>query len=324
MCTTCGCSDDAEPKVINMQTGSVLSVQQDATDQAQTHAHDHTHDHSHPHKHADGVEHDHVHTHAHTHDHGHTHDHPHDHTHDHDHSHGHAHNHSKPSEGTTRIDLSIRVLEKNDQLAQRNRQWLKERGILALNIVGSPGAGKTALLERTIRDLQQDLVISVLEGDQATVNDARRIQSTGCPVVQINTGPGCHLDAQMVEIGLQQLAPARDSVLMIENVGNLVCPALFDVGEECKVALLSTTEGEDKPIKYPHMLRASELLLINKIDLIPHLDFNIEECKQFALTVNPKIEIIEISARSGDGMQLWYSWLTNKLNRIKASEAVPR
>jgi hydrogenase nickel incorporation protein HypB len=192
---------------------------------------------------------------------------------------------------------------------------LTERGILALNLVSAPGAGKTALLERTIGDLKTQFSFAVLEGDQATLNDARRIQNTGCAVVQINTGPGCHLDAQMVAIGLEQLEPKPDSILMIENVGNLVCPALFDVGEWCKVALLSTTEGEDKPSKYPHIFRASELLLLNKIDLLPYLNFDLQACKNFALAVNPKIEILEISATRGDGMEAWYGWLQAKLSK---------
>ena len=310
MCATCGCSDDSDVKVVNLQTGQSVDV---------GHDHSHPHDHSHEHDHSD--EHDHSHEHDHPHEHGHSHEHGHDRTQPHGHSQEHDHpltdhpreHSSKTSSGSTVISLEERVLAKNDKLAERNRGWFEGSNILALNFVSSPGAGKTALLERTIKDLQKDLSISVIEGDQATLNDAERIKKTGCRVVQINTGAGCHLDAEMVSTGLKQLTPPRDSVVFIENVGNLVCPALFDLGEKCKIAILSITEGEDKPVKYPHMFRAAEVLLLNKMDLLPHLDFDIESCKRYALSVNPKIKIFEISALRGDGLDAWYEWIKQQV-----------
>jgi hydrogenase nickel incorporation protein HypB len=308
-------------KVVNLQSGQSVIV-----------GHDHSPDHSHPHDHFHPDDHSHEHNQSHSHDHSHPddhthehdHSHPHDHSHEQDHSHaqGQSHDHksdsasehsSKISSGSTVISLEERVLAKNDKLAERNRGWFEGSNILALNFVSSPGAGKTALLERTIKDLQTVLSISVIEGDQATLNDAERIKKTGCKVIQINTGAGCHLDAEMVSAGLKQLTPPRDSVVFIENVGNLVCPALFDLGEKCKVAILSITEGEDKPVKYPHMFRAAEILLLNKMDLLPHLDFDIESCKRFALSVNPKIKIFEISALRGNGLDAWYEWIKEQV-----------
>jgi hydrogenase nickel incorporation protein HypB len=210
--------------------------------------------------------------------------------------------------GTT-IALEQDVLAKNQSIAERNRSWLAKRQITALNLVSSPGAGKTSLLERTIRDLRDTMPIEVIEGDQATLNDAERIRATGCHVVQINTGTGCHLDASMVSQALDQLDPPSHSWLMIENVGNLVCPALFHLGEQAKVVILSVTEGEDKPLKYPHMFRASRLMLLNKIDLLPHLRFDVERCVAYARQVNPRIDVLQISAETGAGMQAWYAWL---------------
>ncbi|MFM6071058.1 MAG: hydrogenase nickel incorporation protein HypB, partial [Dolichospermum sp.] len=174
----------------------------------------------------------------------------------------------------------------NNLLAAQNRGWFKGRNILALNLMSSPGAGKTTLLTRTINDLKDQLTISVIEGDQETTNDAEKIKSTGCKVVQINTGTGCHLDASMIEKGLQELNPPLNSVVMIENVGNLVCPALFDLGEAAKVVILSVTEGEDKPIKYPYMFRSSDIMILTKIDLLPYLNFDVQRCLEYAKQVN--------------------------------------
>jgi hydrogenase nickel incorporation protein HypB len=267
--------------------------------------------------HVHGHEHTHSHEHSHPHDHEHADGHTHDHEHDHDHPHPHAASEAlalNPAETHARahgtsITLEQDILAKNQLLAERNRGWLAGRSILALNLVSSPGAGKTTLLERTIRDLGETLPLTVIEGDQATLNDAQRIRATGARVVQINTGTGCHLDAEMVSRGLTQLDPALRSVVMIENVGNLVCPALFDLGEQAKVVILSVTEGEDKPVKYPHMFRASSLMLLNKIDLLPHLRFELARCIEYARRVNPAIEILQVSAQTGEGMDAWYDWL---------------
>ena len=293
MCTTCGCSDTNEVVYTDAQTGATLTTtRKDAMGAMQ--AHQHTHGDAHVHSHADGT--------VHSHDHGHAHDHEHHHHHDHGPA---AHSHAP---GST-IALEQAILAKNQLLAERNRGWLAGRDILALNLVSSPGSGKTALLERTLRDLKGRHQISVIEGDQATVNDAERIRATGCKVIQINTGTGCHLEADMLARGLQQLDPPPGSLLMIENVGNLVCPALFDLGERAKVVILSVTEGEDKPIKYPHMFRASRLMLLNKIDLLPHLRFDVDRCIAYARQVNPGIEVLQVSAETGEGMPAWYAWL---------------
>jgi hydrogenase nickel incorporation protein HypB len=213
----------------------------------------------------------------------------------------------QPNPRTLRLEQD--VLAKNNLLAERNRDWFQTRGIVAVNLMSPPGAGKTPLLERTIRDLGQDLPISVVEGDQETLLDAERIRSTGCRVVQINTGSGCHLDAEMLARGLQTLDPPTSSIVLIENVGNLVCPALFDLGERWKVVIMSVTEGEDKPLKYPHMFRAAELLILNKVDLLPYVQFDIERCVEHARRVNPQLEVFFISATRGDGLDGWYGWL---------------
>ena len=205
--------------------------------------------------------------------------------------------------------LQEAVLAKNDALAARNRAWLAARGIVALNLMSAPGAGKTTLLERTIRSLGDELPISVIEGDQATARDAQRIGAAGGRVVQLNTGAGCHLDAQMLAAALEELAPPPRSLLLIENVGNLVCPALFDLGEQSKVVILSVTEGDDKPLKYPHMFKAADLLLLNKIDLLTHVEFDIERCLDHARRVNPQIRCLQLAATTGEGMAGWCDWL---------------
>lgn len=209
--------------------------------------------------------------------------------------------------------LEIDLLEKNNRLATTNRSWLGQRGILALNLMGSPGAGKTALLEQTAIRLGRELVVTVLEGDQETDADAQRIRAAGCRAVQINTGAGCHLDAEMVALGLRRLEPDRRSVVFMENVGNLVCPALFDLGESVRVVVLSVTEGEDKPLKYPHVFRAADVLILNKIDLLPHLSFDAERCLENARQVKPGLRIFEISATRGDGVDGWCDWLRQEV-----------
>ena len=281
MCIDCGCSDGATATMTNVKSGEISDVRHDAGgrlhDSAHQHSHGHDHDHHHGHHH-----------------HGHT------------HSHGHA--------GV--IDLQQSLLEKNDALAARNRAWLAGREVLMLNLVSSPGYGKTSLLERTIRDLHGRMAISVIEGDQATVNDGARIDAAGAPAIQVNTGTGCHLEADMIEQALGVLKPRPGSIVFVENVGNLVCPSLFDLGEKAKVAILSVTEGEDKPLKYPHMFRAAKLVLLNKIDLLPHLDFDVERVVAAARDVNPDVDVIKISARTGDGLQDWYNWLESQTSNV--------
>jgi hydrogenase nickel incorporation protein HypB len=271
MCVTCGCSDDADGKITNLETGEM----------------EHNH-HHHTHTLPDGT----VIKHSHNHD--------------HEAPQIHAKIHS------TTISLEQEILGKNNLIAAQNRGWFKGRNILALNLMSSPGAGKTTLLTRTINDLKHQLPITVIEGDQETINDAQKIKETGCKVVQINTGTGCHLDASMIDRGLQQLNPPLNSVLMIENVGNLVCPALFDLGEQAKVVILSVTEGEDKPIKYPHMFRASEIMILTKIDLLPYVQFDVQRCIEYAQQVNPNMQIFQVSATTGAGLDTWYKWLTEK------------
>ena len=224
----------------------------------------------------------------------------------------------RPQDGV--VEREARLLAKNEAVAARNRAWFAGREILALNLVSSPGAGKTTLLERTIKDLNGELPLFVIEGDQATTNDGERIRAAGAPAVQVNTGTGCHLEADMVAAGLMQLRPSAGSVVMIENVGNLVCPAMFDLGERVKVAILSVTEGEDKPLKYPHMFRAAELMILNKTDLLPHVDFDVERAIANAREVNPEISVLRVSAKTGEGLEAWYNWL--RQNRLAAHAAV--
>jgi hydrogenase nickel incorporation protein HypB len=207
------------------------------------------------------------------------------------------------------VTLERKVLEKNDRIALEIRRELRERRVLALNFVSSPGAGKTTLLERIIQDLSPELTIQVIEGDQATDRDAQRIRSAGARAVQVNTGAGCHLDASMVARAIEELDPPGGALLAIENVGNLVCPALFDLGEVCKVLVLSVTEGDDKPAKYPHIVRASQLLVLNKIDLLPYVLFDTDRCIELAGKVNPRIQSLRVSATRGDGLADLYRWL---------------
>lgn len=232
---------------------------------------------------------------------------------------GHHHHHTKDHAHDHRtIRIGEDLLAKNDRLARCNREAFVARGVFVLNLVSSPGSGKTAILERTLADLMDRVRFAVLEGDQQTSNDADRIARTGVPVRQINTGAGCHLDAHMVGHGVEAFDLGATDILLIENVGNLVCPAAFDLGEDHKVAVLSVTEGEDKPIKYPQMFQAADLMLINKIDLLPYLRFDIEQCKAFARRVNPRIRILELSCQSGEGMQAWYDWLAEGVKAKKA------
>jgi hydrogenase nickel incorporation protein HypB len=211
------------------------------------------------------------------------------------------------------VKIEQDILAKNNHYAAENRRYFAERQMLVLNLVSSPGSGKTTLLTETIERLKADAEIAVIEGDQQTSRDAERISATGVPALQINTGKGCHLEAQRIGLALDSLQPKAQSVLFIENVGNLVCPSGFDLGEAHKVVILSVTEGEDKPIKYPDMFHAADLMLLNKIDLLPYLDFDVEQCLAYAKQVNPNIEIIQLSAKSGQGLEEWQTWIKNQL-----------
>ncbi|MBI5429937.1 MAG: hydrogenase nickel incorporation protein HypB [Nitrosomonadales bacterium] len=224
---------------------------------------------------------------------------------------------TKAAETSRIVRLEQDILARNDACANANRKRLAEAGILALNLVSSPGSGKTTLLVRTLRALKGRMALAVVEGDQQTDNDAERIRATGVEAIQINTGKGCHLDAQMVARAMQQMTLPEGGVLFIENVGNLVCPAAFDLGEAAKVVVLSVTEGEDKPLKYPDMFRAASLMLLNKCDLLPHLTFDAELAIEYARRVNPDIRIIRISATSGAGMEEWLDWIAGSCRNTR-------
>lgn len=241
------------------------------------------------------------------HEHAHEHPHPHGHVHGHAHDHGQGHTHVHPHK--TLLEVEQDVLQQNEIHAARNRGYFEARGIIALNLVSSPGSGKTALLERTLRDMKNQVPFYVIEGDQQTTNDAQRIAALDVPVVQINTGKGCHLESDMVYEAVRKLDIKQNGVLMIENVGNLVCPSMFDLGESKRVVIISTTEGVDKPLKYPDMFHTSDICIINKVDLLPYLELDLEELKQNALRINPRLEFFELSATKGKGMQGWYQWL---------------
>jgi len=255
------------------------------------------------------------HHHHHHDDHHHHHDHPHDHLHEHTHDHSqehhhHSHDHQYGHSNVKKIEVERNILDANQLQAERNRGYFEAREINAFNLVSSPGSGKTTLLEKTIIDLKDNLSCWVIEGDQQTMNDAERIKNTGCPVVQVNTGDGCHLDAKMIHDAVKELSPAGKGILFIENVGNLVCPALFDLGETKRVVIISPTEGDDKPLKYPNMFHGSQLCIINKIDLLPYLDADVDKIKEYARRTNPSIEFIELSAKTGGGMDKWYEWIS--------------
>ncbi|WP_374589001.1 hydrogenase nickel incorporation protein HypB [Ideonella dechloratans] len=307
------------------------------------------------------------HTHDHSHDHGHAHEHGHDHPQGHEHAHAQDHVHVAASTGDLHygagsarvsvpgmsqaraIQIETTVLGENDRLAAQNRAHFEGHDVVAYNLVSSPGSGKTTLLCATLEALKTraaGLPVAVIEGDQQTSNDADRIRATGAPAIQVNTGKGCHLDAQMVADAFARLplhAHSHDhahahahghdhdhgdhdhphgAVLFIENVGNLVCPAMWDLGERAKVAILSVTEGEDKPIKYPDMFAAARLMVLTKTDLLPHLDFDVPKCIEYARRVNPGIEVLLVSARSGEGLDAWLDWLLQPLE-APAEAAAP-
>ena len=271
--------------------------------------------HSHTHVHDDGTVHTHSHAHEHEHEHAHPHDHAHDHSHDHPHSHdldfgaGPARAHVPGMSQARMVQIEQDILSKNNQYADANRHWFDEHGVFTLNLVSSPGSGKTTLLVKTIEQLKGEVDIAVVEGDQQTANDAERIRATGVPALQINTGKGCHLDGHMVGHAMERLQPADGSLFLIENVGNLVCPAAFDLGEHHKVAILSVTEGEDKPLKYPDMFAAADVMLLNKCDLLPYLQFDADLAEANARRVNPHLTIFRVSATTGEGMAAWLDWI---------------
>jgi hydrogenase nickel incorporation protein HypB len=292
MCTTCGCG------------AGELRIDGESAD------------HEHEHVHADGTRH------SHDHSHGAGTDHEHSHGHEHRHSYAPAHSHA-PGVGNKRmVQIEQDILAKNNAYAAQNRQRLAGRGIFTLNLVSSPGSGKTTLLCKTIEMLKGKSSVAVIEGDQQTSQDAERIRATGAPAIQINTGKGCHLDAHMVGHAMAKLDLPEDSLLMIENVGNLVCPAAFDLGEAHKVVILSVTEGEDKPIKYPDMFRAATLMLVNKCDLLPYVSFKVETAIEFARRVNPGIAVIQVSATTGQGMEQWLAWIAGGAAQTVAGKPV--
>lgn len=248
-------------------------------------------------------EHKHAHNEHHHYHKGHSHSHEEEHHHHHDaHSHDSTHKHKV-------LEIEQDILQNNQILAARNRGYFEAKNIFTLNLVSSPGSGKTSILERTLADLKDEIPFYVIEGDQQTLNDANRIDALNIPVIQINTGKGCHLESDMVYNAVKKLEIENDSILMIENVGNLVCPSMFDLGENKRVVIISTTEGEDKPIKYPDMFHTSDICIINKIDLLPYVNINVEKLKNYALQVNPNLQFFEVSATTGEGMNEWYNWL---------------
>ena len=303
MCTVCGCG-----------AGETRIEKAGAP-------HAHGHPHAREHTHADGTTHSHEHNHddvgtdAHPHEHGGgSHDHQHHDYHHHgegviDYGQGAARAHAPGMSQARMVAIEQDILAKNNAYAAVNRALFNARGILALNLVSSPGSGKTTLLVRTIERLKHELAISVVEGDQQTSNDAERIRATGVKALQVNTGKGCHLDAHMVGHAVEHLGPADGSVLFIENVGNLVCPAAFDLGEAHKVVILSVTEGEDKPLKYPDMFHAADLMILAKTDLLPHLEFDVAHTITNARKVNPGIKVLQVSAKTGEGLDAWMQWI---------------
>jgi hydrogenase nickel incorporation protein HypB len=226
----------------------------------------------------------------------------------------HPHEHEPGGGHTETVTLEQKVLAKNDLIAAQNRRWLAERNILALNITSSPGSGKTTLLERSVGALVVNHPVTVIEGDQETLLDAERIRAAGARAVQVNTGAGCHLDADMVRRALETLDPVPDSLLFIENVGNLVCPALFDLGEHSKLVVISVTEGADKPLKYPHMFAAAGLVVVNKVDLLPYVDFDLDVFERHVRSINPTAEILTLAAKTGDGIADWLDWIELRAN----------
>jgi len=311
MCTTCGCAS-GETRI----EGQAV----DHDHPHHHHEHEHEHGHCHGHGHGGAPQHSDHDEHWHQHEDGTWHRHAHE-ARDHaaalDYGSGPARAHAPGLSQARMVQIEQDILAKNDQYAAANRQRLFDAAVLALNLVSSPGSGKTTLLTRTLTHLKAEMPLAVIEGDQETAFDAERIRATGVPALQINTGKGCHLDAHMVGQALDQLELPEGGMLFIENVGNLVCPAAFDLGEAAKVVILSVTEGADKPLKYPDMFHAARLLLINKIDLLPYVDFDLDEAIAHARRVNPGLEVLPLSATSGEGFDAWLGWLKTRLEDVK-------
>ena len=279
MCDTCGCGEPGETRIY-------IPGKDDA--EQDHHHHDHHHDHDH------------------SHDHGHPHDH------DHPHDHNHSHHHDDHNKGPRKINLETDILGTNNLLAERNRGYFEAMQNYVINMISSPGSGKTTLLERTISMMGDKSKFYVIEGDQQTSNDAERIAGAGAEAIQVNTGNGCHLDAEMIKRAIKKLEPEKGSIIIIENVGNLVCPSLFDLGENRRVVLLSVTEGDDKPLKYPTIFETADLCVINKTDLIDYVDFDIDKFKNNGMSVNHHLQFLELSAKSGKGLEAWFDWLLNR------------
>ncbi|MBK9782737.1 MAG: hydrogenase nickel incorporation protein HypB [Betaproteobacteria bacterium] len=324
MCTVCGCGEGE----VRLEGGVDGAANQAVHE---THEHEHTHADGTVHRHAHGPAHalaykPGAHTHSHRHADGSTHSHEHESAigGDLDYGTGPAGAHAPGMSQSRMVQIEQDILSKNNGFALANRRCFDERGIFALNLVSSPGSGKTTLLVKTIERLKSKLTISVVEGDQQTSNDAERIRATGVAALQINTGKGCHLDGHMVGQAMERMNPAEESLFLIENVGNLVCPAAFDLGEHHKVAILSVTEGEDKPLKYPDMFRAADVMLLNKCDLLPYLEFDADLAEANALRVNPRLTIFRVSASSGEGLSAWLAWIEAGLagQRGKRAETV--
>jgi len=308
MCENCGCGLPGE---------TPTGVSAHHHEHGDEHVHDHVHDQDH------GREHEHQHEHEHGPGHHHGHDHPHPHTHPHAHAHSHAeadHEHTHEAGGETRRTVEVRraILDKNDRLAERNRGFFRARGLLTLNFLSSPGSGKTTFIRESIRKLGPDLKTGVIVGDLATDNDAQRLRESGAPVVQITTGTVCHLDAEMVARALKQLDLTRLNLLIIENVGNLVCPASYDLGEDLRIVLLSVTEGEDKPLKYPPIFQLADVVLISKIDLAQACDYDRDTALANIRRVAPKARVFETSAKTGQGLDAWREFLLQQQQERKA------
>jgi hydrogenase nickel incorporation protein HypB len=298
MCENCGCSLPGEDPV---------GVSAHHHEHAHEHGHEHDHEHGHEHEHGPGDHHGHDHAHPHTHTHAHPHDEPH-----------HDHAHDASGEGRRTVEVRQAILEKNDRLAERNRGFFRARGLLVLNVLSSPGSGKTTFIRESVRKLAPELKTGVIVGDLATDNDAQRLRESGAPVVQITTGTVCHLEAEMVGRAIKRLDLTGLDLLIIENVGNLVCPASYDLGEDMRIVLLSVTEGEDKPLKYPPMFQSANVVVISKIDLAQACGYDRDTALANIRRVVPQARVFETSAKTGEGLDAWRAFLLEQHQERKA------